>query len=251
MLCPGLYSIPRWIRFGFADVRSVLYMPAVLAMVEYYFSARCCLAFLPLADKKAFWAYTNSEAPDQFAQLGVGSRSSLLVLYLQQGLYTLKAKNEDPDQTVKARLDLRCDVVGCGEGVVYLSHRSVQLILAYRWARPAILIEGKGRGECFHFFYFFTSIHVPLSSLPLSFVSSTISSISLFPLSVRRHKMTNKGWRVVKPQHNHSMDVRICSKVSFLNRQPIYIMCFIYHAFSYRSPLSDWNTIDGNPQNVW
>ena len=41
-----------------------------------------------------------------------------------------------------------------------------------------------------------------LSPLSLSFISSTISSISLLPFSGRRHKMTHKGWRVVKTQHN-------------------------------------------------
>ena len=30
-----------------------------------------------------------------------------------------------------------------------LHHWGVQLILAYIWARPAILVVGKGRGECF------------------------------------------------------------------------------------------------------
>ena len=31
-----------------------------------------------------------------------------------------------------------------------LRHRGVQLILAYSWERPAILVAGKGRGgECF------------------------------------------------------------------------------------------------------
>ena len=40
-------------------------------------------------------------------------------------------------------------VVGCGEGVMYLCHWGVQLILAYRWARPAILVAGKGRGGMF------------------------------------------------------------------------------------------------------
>ena len=39
------------------------------------------------ADENALRAYTNGEAPDQFAQSVVGSRSSLLVLYLQQGPY--------------------------------------------------------------------------------------------------------------------------------------------------------------------
>ena len=30
-----------------------------------------------------------------------------------------------------------------------LDHRGVQLILAYSWARPAILVVGKGRGGMF------------------------------------------------------------------------------------------------------
>ena len=66
-------------------------------------------------------------------------------------------------------------------GVVKVScisrHRGIQLILAYRWARPAILVAVKGRGGMFYFFCFFTFIPVPLSSLSLSFISSTISSI--------------------------------------------------------------------------
>ena len=74
-----------------------------------------------------------------------------------------------------------------------LRHRGAQLILAYSWARPAILVAGKGRGGCFYFFCFFTFIPVPLSSLSLSFISSTISSIFFLPFSGRRHKMTHKG----------------------------------------------------------
>ena len=54
-------------------------------------------------------------------------------------------------------------------------HWGIQLILAYSWARLAILVAGKGRGVCF---YFFSFIPVPLSSLSLSFISSTMSSIS-------------------------------------------------------------------------
>ena len=83
-----------------------------------------------------------------------------------------------------------------------LRHRGVQLILAFSWVRLAFLVAGKGRGECFYFFCFFHFIPVPLSSLSLSFISSTISSISFLPFSGRRHKMTHKGWRVVKPRHN-------------------------------------------------
>ena len=73
-------------------------------------------------------------------------------------------------------------------------HRGVQLILAYSWARPAILVAGKGRGGMFFILSVSSlSLPVPLSSLSLSFISSTISSISFLPFSGRRHKMTHKG----------------------------------------------------------
>ena len=88
-------------------------------------------------------------------------------------------------------------------------HRGVQLILVYSLTRPAILVIGKGRGECFYFICFYTFIPVPLSPLSLSFISSTISSISLLPFSGRRHKTTDKGWRVVKSQNNQSKSLCI------------------------------------------
>ena len=56
--------------------------------------------------------------------------------------------------------------------------------------------------ECCYFFCSFTFFHFPLSSLSLFFISSTVSSISFLPLSGRWHKMTHKGWCVVKPKHN-------------------------------------------------
>ena len=75
--------------------------------------------------------------------------------------------------------------VSCGEGVVYLTSPGIQLILAYSWAWPAILEAGKCRGGMFLFFCFFTFIPVPLSSLSLYFISSTIFSISFLPFSGR------------------------------------------------------------------
>ena len=57
-------------------------------------------------------------------------------------------------------------------------------------------------GKCCYFFCSFTFCHFPLSSLFLSFISSIISSISFLPFSGRWHKMTHKGWRDLKPQHN-------------------------------------------------
>ena len=58
-----------------------------------------------------------------------------------------------------------------------LRRRGVQLILAYNWARPAILVAGKGRGGMFFIFSVSSLSLVPLSSLFLFFISSTISSI--------------------------------------------------------------------------
>ena len=65
------------------------------------------------------------------------------------------------------------------QGVVYLTSSGRPLILASSWARFAILLAGNGRGRMFLFLCFFTSIPVPLSSLSLSFISCTISSISI------------------------------------------------------------------------
>ena len=85
-------------------------------------------------------------------------------------------------------------MVGCGKGVLYLTSLGHPTdILAYSWAMLAVLVAGKGRGECFYFFCFFPFIPVPLSSLYLSFISSTISCISFLPFSGRQHKMTHKG----------------------------------------------------------
>ena len=87
-------------------------------------------------------------------------------------------------------------VVGCCEGIVYLASLGVQLILAYSWARPAILVAGKGRRG---------NVFISVSSLLFLFLflpCSFISSFSFLPFSGRRHKMTYKGWHVIKPQHN-------------------------------------------------
>ena len=59
-------------------------------------------------------------------------------------------------------------------------------------------------GECY-FFCSFMFFHFPLYSLSLSFFSST--TISFLPFSGRQYKMTQKGWRIIKPQHNQSIIV--------------------------------------------
>ena len=79
------------------------------------------------------------------------------------------------------------------QAVVYLRSLGCPTFIGLHWARPAVLVAGKGRGECFYIFRFFTFIPFPLSSLFLSFVSSTVFSFSFLPFSGRRHKMTDKG----------------------------------------------------------
>ena len=64
-----------------------------------------------------------------------------------------------------------------------LYHWAIQLILAYSLARPAILAVGKDRGGNI-FISSVSSLSVMfLSPLPLSFIFSTISSISLLSFS--------------------------------------------------------------------
>ena len=79
-----------------------------------------------------------------------------------------------------------------------LRHKGVQLILAYSWARPVVHVEGKGRGGMF-LFLLFLPFHSCSSFFPVAFISSSISSIYFLPFSGRRHKMTHKGWCVIKP----------------------------------------------------
>ena len=63
-----------------------------------------------------------------------------------------------------------------------LRHQGVQLILAYSWARPAILVAGKVEGECFIFFV--SSLLFQFLFLPCPSLSSLLLSLlSLFSLS--------------------------------------------------------------------
>ena len=64
-----------------------------------------------------------------------------------------------------------------------LCHRGIQLILAYSWARPAILVAGKGRWGIF-LFLLFLHFH-SCSFLPCpSHSSLLLSLLSLFSLSL-------------------------------------------------------------------
>ena len=62
--------------------------------------------------------------------------------------------------------------------------RDVQLILAYSWARPAILVTGKGR-EVMFLFLLFLHFHSFFFFLPCPSLSSLLLSLlSIFSLSL-------------------------------------------------------------------
>ena len=65
-----------------------------------------------------------------------------------------------------------------------LHHRGVQLILTYSWARPAVLVVGKGRGGMF-FISSVSSLSFLFLFLPCPSLSSPLLSLlSLFSLSL-------------------------------------------------------------------
>ena len=64
-------------------------------------------------------------------------------------------------------------------GAVYLTSPGVQLILAYSWARPAILVVGKGRGGMF-LFLLFLHFHSCSSFFPVPLFHLLYSFFYLF-----------------------------------------------------------------------
>ena len=79
----------------------------------------------------------------------------------------------------------------------FLCHLGVQLILAYSWARPAILVAGKGRWGMFLFLLFLHFCSCS-SFFPVPLFHLLCCLFYLFsPFLWERHKMTHKGWRVL------------------------------------------------------
>ena len=108
----------------------------------------------------------------------------------------------------KVRCHNYLGMVGWCEGAVYLTSPGRPTDIGLQLGKgPAILVVGRVEGECFYFFCFFTFIPVPLSSLSLSFISSTLSSISFLPFLWETTQNDPQGWRVVKPQHNQKVTI--------------------------------------------
>ena len=79
-----------------------------------------------------------------------------------------------------------CNLMGWSGGakvLFILHHWGVQLILAYSWARPAILVVGKGRGGMF-LFLLFLHFHSCSSFFPVPLFHLLYSLLSLFSLSL-------------------------------------------------------------------
>ena len=117
--------------------------------------------------------------------------------------------------------------LGVAKVLCILRHQGIQLTLAYSWAR-LFLVAGKGRGECFYFFCFFPFIPVSLSSVSLSFISSTISYISFLPSSGRQYKMILKSWHTNKPQHNQNL-ILYLGRLSLLTSSNEYLYKYLCH----------------------
>ena len=106
--------------------------------------------------------------------------------------------NQSKKKQTNCTVELYSSILGGWSGgakvLCILHHWGVQLILAYSWARPAILVVGKGRGGMFLFLLF---LHFHSCSsffpVPLFHLLYSLSSISFLPFSGRRHKMTLKG----------------------------------------------------------
>ena len=69
--------------------------------------------------------------------------------------------------------------LGGAKVLCILDHRGVQLILAYSWARPAILVVGKGRGGMF-LFLLFLHFHSCSSFFPVPLFHLLYSLFYLF-----------------------------------------------------------------------
>ena len=76
--------------------------------------------------------------------------------------------------------------MGCGKGVVYLTSPGRPTDIGLQLGKACYIVAGEGRERMFLFLLFLHFIPVPLSPLPLSFIS-TMCSISFLPFSGRLH----------------------------------------------------------------
>ena len=118
----------------------------------------------------------NSSAVLYFCRLRCCVRSSLENSLLDKGSGAGHKNSALSDLSQKVRFR---GWSGGAKVLCILHHRGVQLILAYSWARPAILVVGKGRGGMF-LFLLFLHFHSCSSFFPVPLFHLLYSLFYLF-----------------------------------------------------------------------
>ena len=96
-------------------------------------------------------------------------------------------------------------VVEWGKGVMNLASPGHPTDLGFQLGNACYPCSWWVREGMFLFLLFLHFYSFSSFSVSLFFISSAISSVSLLPFSWRWHKMTLRGWCVIKPQHNQFM----------------------------------------------
>ena len=145
----------------------------------------CICYFVRNVIVKIFWTFTVMRSAHIFIPPTCKSSEPAQ----NKTYYNTCATSRDSDQPAYlCSLMSVFGVVGWCEGAVYLTslgrptdthHWGVQLILAYSWARPAILVVGKGRGGMF-LFLLFLHFHSCSSFFPVSLFHLLYSLFYLF-----------------------------------------------------------------------
>ena len=162
--------------------------------------------------------------------------------YAYSSLLTLVLLN--PDMTCLCKQCRARSVVcvgggGGGLGVVKVScilpHRSIQLILAYSWARPAILVAGKGRGGNVFLFLLFLSFHSCSSFFPVPLFHLLYYLFYLFSPFL---------WETAQNDPQGLTCPNTINQISWLLLKPTDL------DLHYLS-LSMWNCINNHNQVIW
>ena len=119
-----------------------------------------------------------------------------------------------------------------------LCHRGVQLILAYSWARPVILVAGKGRGGMF-LFLLFLPFHSCSSFFPVHLFHFLYYLFSPFLWETTQNDP--QGLTCCQPQHNQKLQIRADIHIIFF----LLVHKNIYCGYSLEVPQSHKNIYCG------
>ena len=164
-------------------------------------------SFQPKSWYLSFWA-TSSWFKKGSCQLLAKYVSKVLVNCIEEGVWLSEANvscillHRGIQLILANSWGRPANLVSC-----ILLHRGVQLILANSWGRPANLAVGKSRGGGrmrIFLFLLFLHFHQFFSFSPVPLFHLLYYLFYLLLFSGKQHKMTYKGWCVIKPGHNQS-----------------------------------------------